>query len=113
MVASLRHTGKRKGWTENENEAGPRQTRTASGCARGLGNSRIVLCASMRVDHLFAGFNTTSAARADGQVHLQFTERARATLHDFTDLTIGNGGANTDVHGSWTSGEISVLTGQD
>jgi hypothetical protein len=55
------------------------------------------------VNDLASGIDTSPAAAADGQLHLNLTQGARALVDGATDLTIRNSEADADVHGeAWT-----------
>ncbi len=41
----------------------------------------------------------STAAAGDGQLQLDFVQRAGAAVHDFADLAIADGIAQADVHG--------------
>jgi hypothetical protein len=42
----------------------------------------------------------STAATGDRQLQLHFVQRRGASIHDFADLTIADGIAQTDVHGA-------------
>jgi hypothetical protein len=51
------------------------------------------------VNDLASAVDTTPAAAADGQLHLNLTEGTRALIDSATDLTIRDPEAYADVHG--------------
>jgi hypothetical protein len=51
------------------------------------------------MDDFASGIDTSPAAAADGQLHLNLTKGARALVDGATDLTIRNSEADADIHG--------------